>query len=1065
MTEVVGDFCYNKKDLIGHGAFAVVFKGHHTKKEDFVVAIKVISKKNLSKTQNLLAKEIKILKELHHENVVALYDCQERPNNVYLVMEYCNGGDLADYLQAKGTLSEDTIRIFLKQIASAMGTLQSKGIMHRDLKPQNLLLSYTGTSNPSPSDIKIKIADFGFARFLPGEMMAATLCGSPMYMAPEVIMSKAYDAKADLWSLGTIVYQCLTGKAPFTANSPQALKKFYEKNKGICPNIPAGTSSHIKDLLTGLLKRNPKDRMDFGEFFSHPFLTGRIVQRSSTPVAVPSRHRHHSGCSQGTRSSGSNSPSYGAEALGDIRVDLLHRMTPPYDITGTSPQDPHPVSQGSLEHSPVNAYCNRGQRSSGTLMPSPPRLTQADDDVEPEDFVIVPNNLDSDGTPRAKVTWDLYFPHECQSSPPRNTDAKLFNPVSPQQMSPRSPPRRATFMVGSSSPNSPPTRPRAHSASNQPSTSQGSPRGMPQQSSVPISRRVRTNSSPGPRPNVSPCSQSSTPVPVPRKSSSPGSPTEALPYKPTQETGRKIFLPSKGSVPVVSRTLPSPSYLKGAQSPTDTVAPSLVTAVAKTFTDNSKVGFHKLANLNAVPQITADTVSMEPLGRPPPGTIRRALSNIEGSRNPSSSSPLLSALARQTNPGLVTLETLSEGTEARPILKVHSSPAILATAMGLHRNRSFGLLNTGQLQLGLSTSQSPRRHSSGAPLSPQGGNEPTLPTSSTPSHLPPIPGSPTKSLHTSHVEEEAELKPLRGLFTAGSSPPSAAMKAGGIIPFHSLPKYTGQEAVSNDIPALVMPDKGTKVTRGFSQSSSSTSHVVEPCSPEMEGTIALVAPDLPEDTLLETEHTDGVRKLSFALSLVDAILVVIRARGAPLTTLADSIAIRMNESVLTDQIGSISEECRTTEQLVLYLKALRISSLALRFAQEELQEHRLKPSNAVKNVVNDLNNRYRQCLDRTARIKSFLQSKSMTTDKIITANADKLMYTYAMELCQNAALDELFGNPKECREKYETAQLLLQGLEEDVKKDTDLVLLQKYKTNVDRRLTQLARRKTSVNVR
>lgn len=155
-------------------------------------------------------------------------------------MEYCNGGDLADYLRAKGTLSEDTIHIFLRQIASAMCTLQSKGVVHRDLKPQNLLLHYAGTTTPSPSQIKIKIADFGFARFLPGKMMAATLCGSPMYMAPEVIMSKGYDAKADLWSVGTIVYQCLTGKAPFQANSPQQLKKFYEKSKSVSPNIPAG---------------------------------------------------------------------------------------------------------------------------------------------------------------------------------------------------------------------------------------------------------------------------------------------------------------------------------------------------------------------------------------------------------------------------------------------------------------------------------------------------------------------------------------------------------------------------------------------------------------------------------------------------------------------------------------------------------------------------------------------------------------------------------------------------------------------------------------------------------
>lgn len=136
-----------------------------------------------------------------------------------------------------------------------MKALFAKGIVHRDLKPQNILLSHNcGKSLPSPENITLKIAgrfhalkfksifngnislsDFGFARFLQEGNMAATLCGSPMYMAPEVIMSLQYDAKADLWSLGTIVFQCLTGKAPFQAHTPQELKNFYEKNANLAP--------------------------------------------------------------------------------------------------------------------------------------------------------------------------------------------------------------------------------------------------------------------------------------------------------------------------------------------------------------------------------------------------------------------------------------------------------------------------------------------------------------------------------------------------------------------------------------------------------------------------------------------------------------------------------------------------------------------------------------------------------------------------------------------------------------------------------------------------------------
>ncbi|XP_024941837.1 serine/threonine-protein kinase unc-51 [Cephus cinctus] len=228
------------------------------------------------------------LTELHHENVVALLDCKESNHNVFLVMEYCNGGDLADYLGAKGTLSEDTIRVFLKQLAGAMKALHAKGVVHRDLKPQNILLSHNcGKACPQPHQITLKIADFGFARFLQDGVMAATLCGSPMYMAPEVIMSLQYDAKADLWSLGTIVFQCLTGKAPFQAHTPQALKLFYEKNANLGPKIPAGTSPELSDLLMGLLRRNARDRMPFDEFFGHPFLQGPRESPSPVPAELP----------------------------------------------------------------------------------------------------------------------------------------------------------------------------------------------------------------------------------------------------------------------------------------------------------------------------------------------------------------------------------------------------------------------------------------------------------------------------------------------------------------------------------------------------------------------------------------------------------------------------------------------------------------------------------------------------------------------------------------------------------------------------------------------------------
>ncbi|XP_045840245.1 serine/threonine-protein kinase ULK2 isoform X6 [Meles meles] len=362
--EVVGDFEYSKRDLVGHGAFAVVFRGRHRQKTDWEVAIKSINKKNLSKSQILLGKEIKILKELQHENIVALYDVQELPNSVFLVMEYCNGGDLADYLQAKGTLSEDTIRVFLHQIAAAMRILHSKGIIHRDLKPQNILLSYANRRKSTVSGIRIKIADFGFARYLQSNMMAATLCGSPMYMAPEVIMSQHYDAKADLWSIGTVIYQCLVGKPPFQANSPQDLRMFYEKNRSLMPSIPRETSPYLANLLLGLLQRNQKDRMDFETFFSHPFLE-QVPVKKSCPVPVPVCAGAVSGSSCGS------SPSCRFASPPSL-PDTQHIQEENLPSPPLGPPSYLQVSKDSASTSSKNSSCDT------------------------DDFVLVPHNISSD---------------------------------------------------------------------------------------------------------------------------------------------------------------------------------------------------------------------------------------------------------------------------------------------------------------------------------------------------------------------------------------------------------------------------------------------------------------------------------------------------------------------------------------------------------------------------------------------------------------------------------------------------------------------------------------------
>ncbi|RKO83686.1 kinase-like domain-containing protein, partial [Blyttiomyces helicus] len=158
--------------------------------------------------------------------------------HIHLIMEYCSLGDLSNYIKRKaglaGGLNEFVLRHFLRQLASAIGFLRANSLIHRDLKPQNLLLcpapqddppiripssSRSGSSSIIPALPILKLADFGFARALPSQSLASTLCGSPLYMAPEILRGDRYDAKADLWSLGAILYEMITGRPPFRAKN------------------------------------------------------------------------------------------------------------------------------------------------------------------------------------------------------------------------------------------------------------------------------------------------------------------------------------------------------------------------------------------------------------------------------------------------------------------------------------------------------------------------------------------------------------------------------------------------------------------------------------------------------------------------------------------------------------------------------------------------------------------------------------------------------------------------------------------------------------------------------
>eukprot|EP01028_Stygiella_incarcerata_P007214 TRINITY_DN296_c0_g3_i1.p1 TRINITY_DN296_c0_g3~~TRINITY_DN296_c0_g3_i1.p1 ORF type:complete len:595 (-),score=129.63 TRINITY_DN296_c0_g3_i1:105-1832(-) len=268
VLKVIGDYSITAR-RIGKGAFSSVYEGFHTKTLE-AVAVKVCKKANLSpKLLASLDLEISILQELDHPNVVQLLMVHRSERHIYLVMEYCRGGDLARFMKNNAPFSEEICYKFMKDIANAIHSLHVRDIVHRDLKPQNLLLT------EDSMNAIVKLADFGFARYIMPQSMAETVCGSPLYMAPEVLDTQKYDSKADLWSLGTILYEMVYGHCPFNGINRIDLLRNIKLNPVAFPEYPR-VSEDLQNLMDNLLQREPERRIEFGAFFAHPFFRGAI---------------------------------------------------------------------------------------------------------------------------------------------------------------------------------------------------------------------------------------------------------------------------------------------------------------------------------------------------------------------------------------------------------------------------------------------------------------------------------------------------------------------------------------------------------------------------------------------------------------------------------------------------------------------------------------------------------------------------------------------------------------------------------------------------------------------
>lgn len=1029
--ETVGDFEYSRKDLVGHGAFAVVFKGRHRKKTDWEVAIKSINKKNLSKSQILLGKEIKILKELQHENIVALYDVQETPNSVFLVMEYCNGGDLADYLQAKGTLREDTLRVFLQQIAAAMRILNSKGIIHRDLKPQNILLSYVGRKKSNISGIRIKIADFGFARYLQSNMMAATLCGSPMYMAPEVIMSQNYDAKADLWSIGTVIYQCLVGKPPFQANSPQDLRMFYEKNKNLQPIIPRETSPQLSDLLLGLLQRNQKDRMDFDTFFSHPFLESSSTIKKSCPVPVPSTSNAV------TDSSCGSSP-------------CIRYSSPP------SLPDMQTLAEDGLSSPPLGPpnFLQLSKESAGSS-------SSKNSSCDTDDFVLVPHistdSYDQPVGPNRRPSSEFLM---CGGQPqPIPGQTPMVSPRAETTPIPVPTQVRNYQRIKQNLSSSPNTTlyssPRSGTVRRSNTSPMGFPRvgsGSPSPADVPqtVGRRLSTGSSrpysPSPLVGTIPeqlghcCCHLQNQEPRSRSSSG-GSPIPS-----SQLLGARLQ-----SAPTLTEVYQTRQKLHKQLS--DPVQPSSSCSHSPQLGRPATLGSSPTKLLGSSPR-TSDWLQKCPLP------------TIIGSPTKTISAPFkipktqascnLMALADSPQP----TRTLAD---ARDVCGHHSSPFLAGRPAAPEASRTFGRsVSTGRL------SDHPVRIPLGG--QPYQGSSDSL---NTERPMDTAPAGPTG------LAQGGSASPRTVLFTVGSPPKSSTPPTCSHLGTRSRTTSVGSNSSAGSLcsisgrvyvgspPGMAIGSSppggygGGQAVPGAEGAPSSLRYVPYGTSPpSLEGFITFEAPELPEETLMEREHTDTLMHLRMMLSFTDCILemAALRAGGTEIGMSAASL-YPPHDSVVVDQISQLSKEWGQVEQLVLYMKAAQLLASSLHLAKAQIKSAKLNPSTAVKQVVKSLNERYKSCISLcrqlTDKLNHFFSDKQRFVDEINSVTAEKLVYNHAVEMVQSAALDEMFKQTEDIAYRYSKASMLLDGLSKILQDPTDIENVMKYKASVDRRISAL----------
>jgi serine/threonine protein kinase len=286
-----------KSSVLGIGTYSVVYLGRcisSKNKEkilriDKLVAIKKINIRKLTQNSSkMLTTEIEITKEMilnKHQNIVECYDVINDLDVTYIIMEFCDGGDLSSLLVGK-PFKNLYLKYYFGQIVNAIKFLRENTIIHRDMKPKNILLS---------NDKKIlKLCDFGFAKHNNSLKRVTTVCGSPLYMAPEIYKNESYTESVDVWSLGIILFEMVFGVHPFAKyNDVESLSASIVKN-----DIHIGKSNEVSDecldLLQRMLQKYEYNRINIDDLFVHPWIINECIISENELVTMFSNTNIHS---------------------------------------------------------------------------------------------------------------------------------------------------------------------------------------------------------------------------------------------------------------------------------------------------------------------------------------------------------------------------------------------------------------------------------------------------------------------------------------------------------------------------------------------------------------------------------------------------------------------------------------------------------------------------------------------------------------------------------------------------------------------------------------------------